>query len=135
MAEHPNVARIRRAYHAFLSGDLPTTLEQFAPDAVFHVAGDGPISGHHKGREAIGAALAGSYQITGGSQSFALAGIYADDEHGVVVTQETATRVSDGATLDIPEVHVMTFGPEGLIAEFWDIPEDHDVHDNFFAGR
>ncbi|MGH8999526.1 MAG: nuclear transport factor 2 family protein [Acidimicrobiia bacterium] len=135
MAEHRNVDRVRRAYAAFAAGDLPSVLEEFAPDGVMHAGGDGPFSGDHKGREAIGAMLIGAFQFTGATQALELGGIYADDLHGIVNVRETATRESDGATLDMPEVHLMAFGPDGKITDFWDIPEDHDVHDDFFSGR
>ena len=50
MAEHPNVARIRDAYAAFVNGDLNAALADLAENAVFHFKGEGPLSGDHKGR-------------------------------------------------------------------------------------
>lgn len=135
MAEHPNTQTVRDAYTAFLAGDLPTALAAMEPDVVFHVGGDGPLSGEHKGREAVGEALVKSALATGGSQRFDIRGIFADDAHAVVVTRETATRVADGATLDVEEVHLIAFGPNGLVADLWDIPADPDAHDAFFDGR
>lgn len=134
MPEHPNVARVRAAYEAFGRGDLPAILAPFAPDAVFHVGGQGPLAGDHKGHEAITSALIGSFQLTGGTQRIDVKNIYADDAHAVIVVHETATRAADGATLDIDEVHLAVLGPDGAIVDFWDIPADHDVHDSFFAG-
>ena len=134
MAEHPNTAKIRAAYDAFAAADLPNVLEAFAPDGVFHAAGDGPLAGDHKGREAIGTALIGSFQMTGGTQRIDVKSLYADDEHAVIVVHETATRARDGATLDIDEVHLAVLDRDGLVVELWDIPSDPDVHDAFFAG-
>lgn len=134
MSEHRNVANIRAAYAAFSAGDLEAVMGWFAPDAVFHVAGDGPLAGDHKGREAIAAALVASFQLTGGTQRIDVKQVYADDEHGVITVHETATRASDGATLDIDEVHLVTLTPEGTVADFWDVPSDADVHDAFFGG-
>ena len=134
MAEHPNTAKIRAAYDAFAAADLPAVLEAFAPDAVFHVAGDGPLAGDHKGREAIGAALIESFQLTGATQRIDVKSIYADQDHAVIVVHETASRARDGATLDIDEVHLAVLDGDGLVVDFWDIPSDPDVHDAFFAG-
>ena len=135
MAEHVNAAGVRAAYAAYQAGDLAGALESFAPDAVFHVGGNGPLTGEHKGHAEIAAALTGSYQLTGGSQRFELHQIYADDSYGVVHVRETATRVGDNKTLDIDEVHLIVFAPDGRIADFRDLPADPARHDDFFDGR
>jgi ketosteroid isomerase-like protein len=133
MAEHPNVQRIRDAYAAFTAGDLNGALKDLTPDAVFHFNGEGPNSGDHKGAEAISTALVNLFELTGGSQVLDIKGVYADDHHGVVMLRETATR-TDGAKLDVNEVHVLNI-ENGQIAELWDLPDDPDAHDRFFDGR
>lgn len=133
MAEHPNVKRVRDAYAAFAALDLDTALKDLAPDAVFHFNGDGPNSGDHKGREAITAALVKNFELTNGTQALDIKGIYADDRHSIVVLQETATR-TDGATLDIDEVHLLALDDQGRITDLWDLPSDHALHDSFFDG-
>jgi len=70
MAEHPNVPRIRQAYAALAAGDLPSVLEQFAPDIIFHVGGDGPLAGAQKGIEGATAALMHGFELSGGTQSY-----------------------------------------------------------------
>lgn len=60
--------------------------------------------------------------------------VFADDNHAVVVVHETATR-TDGATLDMDEVHLLTIDPDGKITNLWDVPADPDVPDAFFDGR
>jgi ketosteroid isomerase-like protein len=135
LAEHPSVARFRQAYAALAAGDLPAVLEQFAPDIIFHVGGDGPLAGPQKGREAAAAALVHGFEVSGGTQRFDVRSIFADDDHAVVHVRETATRAADGATLDVEEVHLFAIDPDGLIAEIWDIPADPQVHDDFFDGR
>ncbi|MGQ0466266.1 MAG: nuclear transport factor 2 family protein [Sporichthyaceae bacterium] len=135
MAEHPNALRIRSAYAKFATGDLPAVLETFAPDAVFHVGGEGPNAGDYKGRAAIGEQLVNGARETGGSQRFEIRGVFADDRHAVVATRETATRARDGAVIDVEEVHLMTLDPDGRIVGFWDIPADPDAHNAFFDGR
>lgn len=87
MSEHPNVATMRRAYADFAAGNLPAVLDLFAPDALFHVGGEGPTSGDHKGHAAIAEALKTGAVNTGGTQRFDIRGIYVDDRHAVVVTR------------------------------------------------
>jgi len=133
MAEHPNVATVRNAYEAFGKGDLDGALADLADDCVFHFGGEGPLSGDHKGREAISKALIGTFELTGGTQALDIKGIYADDEHAVVVLHETASR-PDGASLDLDEVHVLSLR-DGKVTDLWDLPEDPQAHDDFFDGK
>jgi|SRR5450759_3541854 ketosteroid isomerase-like protein len=134
MGLHPNVMRVRDAYAAFAKADLNGALKDLADDAVFHFNGEGPNSGDHKGRAAIERALIANFELTGGTQSLEIKDVFADDNHGVVVAHETATR-TDGATLGIDEVHVLAINPDGKITDLWDLPTDPDVHDAFFDGR
>ncbi|MCA1846465.1 MAG: nuclear transport factor 2 family protein [Actinobacteria bacterium] len=135
MAEHPNAVRIRQTYAAFAAGDLPAVLERFAPDTVFHVGGNGPLTGDHKGREGVTTTIVHSLELTGGTQRYELRNVFADNDHAIVHVREIATRAADGVTLDAEEVHLIGFDADGLIADFWDIPADPDTHDDFFDGR
>jgi ketosteroid isomerase-like protein len=134
MAEHPNVARVRDAYAAVATGDLERALADLADDAVFHYNGTGPLSGDHKGREAIEQAFADGFEFTSGSQHFDISSIFADDRHAVVVLRESATR-PDGKAIDMDEVHLLAFDLDGRITDFWDLPTDPAEHDRFFDGR
>jgi ketosteroid isomerase-like protein len=131
--EHPNVQRVRSAYEAFAAADLAGALKDLAPNAVFHFKGSGPLSGDHTGVEAISKALIGTFELTGGTQKLDINSIFADDDHGVVVLRETASR-PDGATLDVDEVHVLAIDGEGRITDLWDLPSDPESHDRFFDG-
>ena len=133
MGEHENVQRVRDAYAAFLAGDLNNALKDLADDGVFHFTGEGPNAGDHRGRADIEKALIHNFELTGGTQTFDIKAIYADDARAVVVAHETATR-TDGATLDMDEVHVLHLDG-GKITDLWDLPTDIAVHDAFFDGR
>jgi ketosteroid isomerase-like protein len=135
MAEHPNVPRVRSAYDAFLRGDLDAALADITPDCVFHFKGEGPHSGDHKGKEEIVKALVGTFELTGGDLQYDIKGIYADEDHAVVVLNEKATRAADGARLDVDEVHVIKLDSQGRMAELWDLPADPEAHNAFFDGR
>ncbi|MFF4320174.1 nuclear transport factor 2 family protein [Streptomyces sp. NPDC001568] len=53
MSEHPNCALVRRGYEAFGKGDMETLGSLMTADVIHHVPGNSPLSGHHKGREAV----------------------------------------------------------------------------------
>ncbi|KJY30641.1 MULTISPECIES: nuclear transport factor 2 family protein [Streptomyces] len=53
MSEHPDCALIRRGYEAFGKGDMETLGGMMTADVIHHVPGTSPLSGHHKGREAV----------------------------------------------------------------------------------
>jgi len=133
VAEHPNVSKIRDAYAAFEAADLQAALKDMAPDGVFHLNGAPPLGGDHRGVDEITAALIATFELTGGTQKLEIASIFADDHHGVAVLRETASR-PDGASLDVNEVHLFAIGPDGRITDFWDLPDDPEVHDRFFDG-
>jgi ketosteroid isomerase-like protein len=133
MAEHQNVQKIRDMYAAFAAGDLSSALKDLAPAGILHFRGSGPLSGKRMGVDNIKAALVGGYVLTAGTRKFDISSIYADDQHAVVVMQETASR-PDGATLDVDEVHIIAFDGEGRISDLWDLPSDPEAHNRFFDG-
>ncbi|MDJ0385881.1 nuclear transport factor 2 family protein [Streptomyces sp. G-G2] len=53
MSEHPDCALVRRGYEAFGKGDMETLATLMTADVIHHVPGSSPLSGHHKGREAV----------------------------------------------------------------------------------
>ncbi|MEW2086856.1 nuclear transport factor 2 family protein [Streptomyces sp. NPDC005283] len=53
MAEHPDCALVRRGYAAFGLGDTEALGSLMTADVVHHVPGNNPLSGHHKGRDAV----------------------------------------------------------------------------------
>ncbi len=133
MPEHANVPRIRDAYTALATFDVDAALRDLAPDGTFHFKGQGPLSGDHVGRDAITTALLGLAQVTGGSLTIEVSGVFADDHHAVVVLRETGSR-PDGATLDVQEVHVLALDDQGRITDMWDLPQDPGAHERFFDG-
>ncbi|MGH9187160.1 MAG: nuclear transport factor 2 family protein [Acidimicrobiales bacterium] len=132
-AQHPNVERARKGYDAFARSDLPALLAFFAPDIVWHVGGDGPLSGAHEGIEAVGSLFARIFELTGGSQRLDVEEVVASDDHIVALIHETATRGRDGAQLDVREAHVMRLDADRKVTELWDLPDDPAAHDTFFA--
>jgi len=52
MTEHPNAVMVRRSFEAWNSGDLDVIREYVTDDAVYHFAGNNPMSGTYRGLEA-----------------------------------------------------------------------------------
>ena len=50
---HPNADVARRAYNAFLTGDMATMAELMSDTIVWHAPGNNPLSGTYKGKEEV----------------------------------------------------------------------------------
>jgi len=130
MAEHPNVGLLRKGYEAFAKGDMATLTELFSEDAVWHVPGANPISGVHRGRDAVFAAFAKTGQLSGGTLKIELHDVLSNDEHAVALTRETASR--QGKQYDMLEVAVYHVR-NGKVTEYWAFPEDQRRYDEFWS--
>ncbi len=130
MAEHPNVALLRRGYEAFGKGDMATITELFSEDVVWHVPGTSLISGVHRGRDAVFAMFAKTTQLSGGTFKIDVHDVLANDEHAVALTRATASREGKQLnSLDTDVYHVSG----GKVTEFWSFGEDQRVTDEFWS--
>lgn len=129
-----NAALLRKGYEAIAAGDPGPVVGMFASDGVLHANVDGPLGGDHRGHAAIGQFLGNLFEWTGATLRIDVEEIFADDDHGVVLVRESATRARDGVALDVRETHLCRF-ENGLVADFWDIPAPSQkaVHDAFFS--
>ncbi len=130
MAEHPNVNLIRRGYQAFAKGDMAALAQIFAEDVVWHSPGRNPVSGIHKGREAVFAGFAKFFELSGGTLKLDTHAILADDEHAVALNRAMASRA--GKMLDELGADVFHMR-NGKITEFWSFSEDQRVEDEFWS--
>ncbi|MDP2675127.1 MAG: nuclear transport factor 2 family protein [Dehalococcoidia bacterium] len=130
MAEHPNVALLRKGYEAFASGDIAALTDMFAEDMVWHVPGNNLISGEHKGRDAVFAVFAKTMELTGGTFKIDLHDIVANDEHTVSLSRASASR--QGKQLDLPGVDIYHIR-NGKVTEWWSFVEDQRLDDEFWS--
>jgi ketosteroid isomerase-like protein len=130
MAEHPNVALVRRGYEAFAKGDMATLRELIAEDVVWHVPGTNPFSGKHRGRDAVFAMFARGAELSGGTERIELYDILANDEHGAALTRTTASR--QGRQLDSLGIDVYQIS-NGKVTEVWDFIYDQRATDEFWS--
>jgi hypothetical protein len=129
MAElHPNAQAVLGGFKAFAEGDMVAMKELFADDAVWHVGGRNDWTGDYQGVDAI-------LRFFGEISAEAtfdqdLHAVLADDEHVVVLVNNTATRgdkTLDGQTVFI--FHVSN----GKSSEVWSAALDPYAADEFWA--
>ncbi len=130
MADHPNAALLTKGYGAFASGDMATMTELFAEDVVWHLAGNNPLSGVHRGRDAVFAIFAKTTQLSGGTFKIELHDVLANEEHAVALTRATASR--QGKTYDSRDTDVYHVSG-GKVTEWWSLVENGRVADEFWS--
>ena len=135
MAEHPNVARLRRGFDIRTGGEFGADemafMDDLFDDEIFwHGAAPGQFS---RGRPGQGERL---HDVRPGRRGdrrhlrMTVDDIFADDVHGVVTTRGVAER--KGRRYEWKEVDLFRLTPDGRILEFWGIPEDQAELDSFF---
>jgi ketosteroid isomerase-like protein len=130
MADHPNLELMRRGYAAYTSGDLETIDRLFADDVVWHVSGRSPISGDYTGKEQVFGFFGKLQELSGGTSRVEVHDLLADDDHGVAIVTQTASR--DGRTYEGRVTHVLHLR-DGKVTEFWDAYVDQYASDEFWA--
>jgi ketosteroid isomerase-like protein len=131
MAEHPDVALVRRGYVAFSSGDVATLSELLAEDARQYQPGSGSMSGEFRGRDAILAFYGRLASETNGTFRVELEHVYTDGEGRVVAcsrntAQRGDRRLNTGAAL------VFTI-KDGKAQDVQGFQEDLDVWNDFWS--
>ena len=130
MADHPNATLLKNGYEAFDKGDMAVLTGLFAENVVWHVPGDSPISGEHRGREAVFGIFAKTVELSGGSFKIELHDVLANDEHTVALTRATGSRQGKQlSSLDTDVYHMSN----GKVTEFWSFAEDQRLTDEFWS--
>ena len=115
------IARVRRGYEAFATGDFAALDDFIDAGAVWNIPGNSRFAGTYTGRDQIYALFAEMVQGAGGDMSMELGMI---SSTGLVTTCEVRTTMA-GHTFDA--VHVLKTSADGLRAVgFWQIA-DPDV--------
>ena len=127
---HPNEEIVRSGFDAFAKGDVDTLRELFEQDAVWHVPGRSPLSGDHRGMDAILGFLARTMELTGGTFRAEVHDVVANDEHAVAIYVTRGER--EGRTLESRDVLVSHIR-NGKLAEAWLLSADLYAVDEFFS--
>jgi ketosteroid isomerase-like protein len=130
MTDHPNIARIRDGYAAFAKADFAALNDLFAEDVVWHVQGRNQLAGDYRGREAVYGFFGKLMELTQGSFHIDLQAVLADDEHGVALVDQTASR--DGRSFRTYNSHIFHLR-DGMVTEFWDASTDQYAFDELLG--
>lgn len=130
MDEHPNVELLRKGYEAYSSGDIETINELFADDIEWHVGGRNQISGDYHGKEEVFGFFGKLMELSGGTARLEVHDVLANDEHGVALVVNTASR--EGREIRSNDAHTFHIR-DGKVVEFWDAAVDQYAVDEFWA--
>ena len=125
-----NAELIRRSYEAFSRGDVGTVFQNFGPDITWHVPGSSPLSGDYKGHDQVGAFFAATMELSGGTFTIDVEGIFADQDQVVVLCTVAAERL--GQSWSSPEVHVWRVA-DGHAVDFREFQGDQQSEDKFWS--
>ncbi|MEV7613812.1 nuclear transport factor 2 family protein [Streptomyces sp. NPDC089799] len=130
MSQHPDCALVRRGYEAFGKGDMETMATLMTADVIHHVPGTHPLSGHHKGREAVLDLYRSMGEETKGTMRVELERVTADGRgHAIAVHKWHADRGDRGI-----EMHAGLFFTivGGKITDIDQCSEDIDAENDFW---
>src|SRR2546427_12625410 len=98
MGEAPNVARVREALAACNRGDVEAMRPFLAPDIVWHVGGDDPLSGDYRGRDAVLESVANVMDLTRGTLKAEPIDIRVSDRHAGLFQRTRASGRARSST-------------------------------------
>lgn len=124
MAEHPNVAVIRKMNDAMASGDMDSAASYLADDVVWHIIGrDEP----YRGKAELAASMGGfrDMNITWDTHD-----VIGSDDHVVALGTAIATRGAESLTYRTAEIYHVR---NGHVAERWAFSDDTKAITDFFG--
>lgn len=128
MTEHAGVARARGFLDALERGDEQAMGDFFTDDVAWHVAGNHPRSGDHRGKEE----LLAYFSALQAGVALAAESVLATDFHTALFTRATGAK-DDGRSLDVLLAHAFTVRSDGLWREYWVCADDQDAEDEFWS--
>ncbi len=132
MIEHGGVAKARTFLDAFARGDALAMGDFFTDDLPWHVAGSHPMSGDHRGKEALLEYFGELRARTGETYALSAGSVLATDYHTALFTRATAAR-EGGRNLDVLLAHAFTVRSDGMWREYWVCADDQDAENEFWS--
>ena len=129
MGIRENIETVKRFYAASPADDDSPRVEFFAPDAVWHVPGNNPVSGDYHGVEAITNEISSRMQPLE-EWEIEAKHVMGNGDRVVAIVHVKAGR--RGQTVRGHGAHAFRFNDEGLIVEAWGFNEDQDAIDELF---
>ena len=131
MTEHPDCALVRQGYAAFGEGDAEKLGSLMTADVVHHVPGNNPLSGHHKGRDAVLQLYRRLGEETNGTMQVQIEAVLADGR-GHVMSFHTSRADRGNHGLEIREGLFFTI-VGGKISDIDECVEDIEESDRFWS--
>jgi ketosteroid isomerase-like protein len=128
---HPNEDLVREGFAAFGRGDMDALRNQYwTNDIRYHVPGRSPLAGDYEGPEQVIQAFARLFELTGGTFSFELHDVLANDEHVVALLSTRAERAGKQLTDNLTTTfHIR----DGKVSEAWNQSTDLYAVDEFYS--
>ena len=131
MSVEENLDLVRRGYAAFSAGDMDTLRESFAPDVVQIIPGSSPLSGTHKGVDAVLALYGKLFELSDGTMRVELEDLWSDGGDRVAALHRASAQ-RNGKTMDVREVLLFTLA-DGKVTEIQDFVADIGENDAFWS--
>jgi hypothetical protein len=132
--EHAHALLLREFHEAqnrfYAGGEQGPVEAMLTDDVTWHVPGDSPIAGEHRGRERVLAYFAKRRQISDASFQIAVHGVLADDQRAVILAGGEVRRGAQ--TLSWGTVGIFRIA-DGMIAECWVLPHDQRAFDEIWS--
>jgi ketosteroid isomerase-like protein len=131
MAEHPNIAVVRKGFDAFAKADMTTLTEVVDENVVWHSPpGVSPISGDFKGRDDTFAMFAKLFELSGGTLVTFPVDMAASGDNVYVQIEGQASRNG----IDLKNNGIMRFRVVGGRAvEVWSYSDDVAANEAFWS--
>lgn len=124
-----HIETIRRFYRAGPADDDANRIPFFAPDVVWHVPGDNPVSGPYHGPDAIRSEMAARMAPL---DEWAIEPVDVMGNADLVVGYVRLRGRRRGRTIESTGAHVFRFDAEGRVVEAWGFVDRQDELDDFF---
>lgn len=130
VAEHPNVATIKRLYEAINEQDMEELTRLISPDVTMLMPGRSPLAGLYEGRDTLFGFFGKLGAVSGGTYHAELRELYANDTQVVAVHHGTGTRGDRVLDADAALVFELT---DGVIVGATVHQQRQDEWDEFFS--
>jgi uncharacterized protein len=125
-----NRALVQRIMDAFANKEGFALRDCFAEDAVWHVPGEGVMSGTYRGRTEIFRFLARLPKLTGGTYRSTVIDSLASEQRGAGLYRAQGER--EGRSIDIDQLLLFTIR-DGVVTEVLALPSDPAAFEAFWA--
>ena len=127
---HPHAQLVASGYDAVARGDLDALAAVLAEDILWHVPGQGVISGDYRGRDGVVEFFTKAQELSNGTMRVELHDISATDDHTFAIQTNRAER--NGKTLNA-RVAAVFHVRDGKAAEVWFFTNSQYDSDAFWS--